>query len=299
MKLHELVSPFELARLDRNALKDLAEALGNVSGGLFLKLQEVLSDVENKRYPLEKRANAWLEYYRLGGFRGNELLLAKVDWIEPYLKLLISLKAPGYEDLRNLNANLEEFRSLGTWDSLISDSMLKDSFTEFMLHCDLVGLELKRGHIQELFENDEMLNISLGVIKKAPWLRKEFTPREMLLFVCACCPSDEKSVALAEAIESVAPGQAKAVDVNGWTPLTYSLFKCKNFKNGNHRFVQAPQLEKWLVEHGCNPRQKDKYGLSWFDLRVNMPGGKMYNFSKIFGGKSFIEIEGRRFQCDK
>lgn len=99
-------------------------------------------------------------------------------------------------------------------------------------------------------------------------------PREMMLFVCACCPNDAKAVALAEAIEMIAPGQAKSVDVNGWTPLFYSLFKCKNFKNGRRRFIQAPMLEKWLIEHGCNPRQKDKYGLSWVDLRFHLPGGR-------------------------
>ena len=273
MTVAELINPFELARVDLKTLKELAEALGKVSNGMFEKLEEVLWDRDGRQYAVDKRAKAWLEYYRLDGFQGDDLALAKVNWIEPYLNLLVSILAPGYKDLRNLSLNLHMTESSERWPRLVSESMFKDAFSEFMIHCDLGGISLKRGHMQELFENEGMTNISIGLVKNAPWLRKEFPPREMFLFVCACCPDDEKSVRIAEAIESVAPGQAKAVDVNGWTPLVYSLFKCKSFKNGRHRFVQSPLLEKWLIDHGCDPTYKDKYGLSWRDLRKYLPGG--------------------------
>lgn len=273
MDMSEMFHPFNLAAYNCEDLRALATELSKVPNDIIVRLRAMLEDVSGRRFTNDKRAKAWLEFYRIGGFRKNKLLLGKAAWFEPYIRLMVSRREKGWEDFQNLVPLSSKGSSIGNAGQSIAEAIINDDFLEFIMHCDLMGVGLTKSDIQELIEINDAGNIADGVIRKLPNLAMWFPRREMLLYICACCPNDDKSVRLAAAIEAVEPGLAKSVDVNGWTPLTYSLFKKRHFKNGGHAFIKSPKLEKWLIEHGCDPDRKDKYGLSWRQVRGYMPGG--------------------------
>ena len=275
MELSEFVHPFVLAQCDPAALGELCKAMGGVSRGVFVKLNEILADRESRRFSKLQRIKAWLELYRLGGFQPKKRLLEKANWFPAYIKLLLSMDAPGAKDMRNLRGNIEKETSVLRGNKMIIEALENDNFAEFILRCDIVGRELTRPIIRELIESSDYGNVCEGLILRYPQTFKMFPAREIALAICACCQSEEKSVRLIRALAKVFPGISGIVDVNGWTPLTYTLFRQKasgGYLRGVYRGKNdAPTLEKLLIELGCDPNAKDKYGLSWREIRAVLP----------------------------
>ncbi len=63
--------------------------------------------------------------------------------------------------------------------------------------------------------------------------------------------------------------------------MTYTLFRqkaCGRYLRGVYRGKNdAPILEKLLIELGCDPNAKDKYGLSWREIRAVLPRASKVN----------------------
>lgn len=85
-----------------------------------------------------------------------------------------------------------------------------------------------------------------------------FDPNDILFFCASTLPPS--CISLIEALESRHPGiTSNARDIFGNNALWYGLHRL-----GENRC--APEIEKCLINHGCNPEATNRYGLSFASM---------------------------------
>ena len=107
----------------------------------------------------------------------------------------------------------------------------------------------------------------LTMVGNETWrLFRSHTPREILCYICAHAADgcEEEFLKMLDAIIEKIPGSVKEHDLFGWSPLMYLFFRRKNlgYKKSLAE-LRMPHFEKRLIETGCNPDEKDIFGVSW------------------------------------
>lgn len=97
-------------------------------------------------------------------------------------------------------------------------------------------------------------------------LFKVQTLRELLCYICANAGEgcEEVFLKMLEIIIKKAPDAVRGRNLFGWSPLMYTLFRRKNlgYKKSLAE-LRMPRFEKRLIEAGCDPDEKDIFGVSW------------------------------------
>lgn len=111
--------------------------------------------------------------------------------------------------------------------------------------------------------NKGMMRVLLSDKKR---LFSLISPRELLCYLCANANQgiEEECCKLLELIAEEDADAVRKRDLFGWSPLTYTLFRSKNQEYAiSPREIQMRQFDHRLIELGCDPNEKDEFGVSW------------------------------------
>jgi len=266
----EFFHPFNFSNADINAIRRLCSAIHHVGRRRFASYRFVLQGRDV--FPKKLRTAVWIDYM---GFNLS-CRDSREDWLTPYCELCKTLKVPGYEIVRNRSARLVcAGDNKGKTDARVAEALKGDSVADFELLRKICGFKLSKGWLRDLLESRNNEAILENLILNEPDVLKTFPAVEMLFYLCSSCRSASKAARLSKALLAKCPESARVVDVDGLTPLDYTLFRDRNFSRGGLPFLldddEISDLEKVLVGAGVQPGHENAYGVSWSDVRALMP----------------------------
>ena len=255
--------PFNFATVNVNLIRRLGKAIHLVGRRKFESYRTVLED--RNSFPQEIRTAVWIDYMNINAIERDP----REDWVSAYLDLYVSLRAPGYEIVRNMTpkiAGLVARRS--RVGEKLEAAIRSDSVAEFELSRALEGFRPTKSWLRDHLAEEGCTAILEHLIRNVPETLKIFPADEMMFYICSSCSSVGKAARLVTALEEVSPGAIETVDVNGLTPLDYTVFRFKNRVSDLPFCDDSPidELVDRLVYLGCDQDHQNKYGISWRDV---------------------------------
>jgi len=238
----------------------------------------------------EERAKYW---FRWMGFGANTWEYAA--YFEDMVAAYVQLEYDGYKDVRCLlpwNAFAKNISSSAT----IADIIKKEDLSCFDALVKAKRVKISRSLLRNLIAENNSGFLVEHIILNHRKLLREFSVRELLFLVCAACVNEEKSVRVVRALLTVDPDACKVSDVNGFTPLVYTLYlhRSRNVPHEFHPFIKRrTALERLLIDNGCDPNSQDRFGLSF---RTLADAGLEFLFQ--WSGNAIVECSNAKSICD-
>ena len=271
----EAFHPFNLANVDVNIVRNLCRTIHDFGRSRFAAYKAVL--MSKGIFSQEVRTAVWMDY--LGITECGELR----EWLRQYLRLYVSMRADGFKIMRNVSpdiighVNRAYNASARLWQAFESDNL-----AQFELLRTIEGTRLSKTFVRDMLKkNGHGKHILANLIRTDKEISSVFPFDEILFYVCASSIWPWKSITVVRAISEVAPQTIIGVDPFGLTPLDYIYFNLRVGEDQWHAIGRGRDFEidcfcKWdalasaLVELGCNPHHKNKYGISALDIRRQM-----------------------------
>lgn len=271
----EAFHPFNLANVDVNIVRNLCRTIHDFGRSRFAAYKTVL--MSKGIFSQEVRTAVWMDY--LGITECGELR----EWLRQYLRLYVSMRADGFKIMRNVSpdiighVNRAYNASSRLWQAFESDDL-----AQFELLRTIEGTRLSKTFVRDMLKkNGQGKHILANLIRTDKEISSVFPFDEILFYVCASSNWPWKSITVVRAISEVAPQTITGVDPFGLTPLDYIYFNLRVGEDqwhviGRGRYSEIDCFYKWdalasaLVELGCNPSHKNKYGISALDIRRQM-----------------------------
>lgn len=218
----------------------------------------------HRRGGIEDRARVWFWFngFTERKYRYNYF----AETLEKYLKAMVVGERPGYGDLRFLMPWVVGMRSKRKRQSAQCEEAIgSDSWSRLRLLQDVGALRFTKPLVRDLLSADDEGKVAEQLFREGICLEC-FTPRETLLHLCSACPNDGKCVRLARLLLEVDGDICRKVDVNGYTPLVYTLFAhCwQGVNQMSARIISRRRgLERILLDNGCDPLHADRFGIHW------------------------------------
>jgi len=235
-----------------------------------MRVAETLAD---RSRAVPERALAWIRWMGIsqdpGRADGESHCLKRI--LELYVMCAAAVRDDGWREICCLVPWIGGMRKTNLKLSReFASALSTDSVSAFELALTLGMGKLTRHVLRTLIDADNEGRLLEHILEKHPEAFKLMTPREILLHACVACPSDEKAVRIVRALVRREPDLCRMVDRNGFTPLVYTLFAQRvplfDFRKRCGNIPRHPYLESVLIENGCSPHAKDRFGLSWSDL---------------------------------
>ena len=271
----EAFHPFNLANVDVNIVRNLCRTIHDFGRSRFAAYKTVL--MSKGIFSQEVRTAVWMDY--LGITECGELR----EWLRQYLRLYVSMRADGFKIMRNVSpdiighVNRAYNASARLWQAFESDNL-----AQFELLRTIEGTRLSKTFVRDMLKkNGQGKHILANLIRTDKEISSVFPFDEILFYVCASSIWPWKSITVVRAISEVAPQTITGVDPFGLTPLDYIYFNLRVGEGQWHAigqgrnfeidcFCECDALASALVELGCNPHHKNKYGISALDIRRQM-----------------------------
>ena len=271
----EAFHPFNLANVDVNVVRNFCKAIHDFGRSRFAAYKTVL--MSEGVFSQEVRTAVWMDY--IGITECGEVRA----WLRQYLRLYVSMRADGFKIVRNVSRYIiGHVRRAYNASARLWQAFEDDNVAQFELLRNVEGVRFNRTFVLDMLQcHKNGKQVLTNLIKTGEEITAIFPPKEMLFYVCASGTDPWKSIAVARAISEVAPQSIIAVDPFGLTPLDYTFFNLhvgedqwRAIRGG--RDFQINCFCKWdalacaLIKSGCNPRHKNKYGISALDIRRQM-----------------------------
>ena len=197
----------------------------------------------------------------------GRLLGMKASWDKPAgrgrLSPMLEAISFGNAELRR---DFESIWKLTRCPAIIPKGDLREAaeegrFYEFMLKLPMYGLEIGWRVIAMLFKY-RFTRCILAAYKNNKEFENQIPLKTVLLAVCQNWPT-EKASEFVKCVEEPFPGIcADTFDAAGCSPLWHCLYNCDS-----PIFLDRSTLVSALIDAGCNPRKKNRFGLSVDDIR--------------------------------
>lgn len=262
----EFADPTIINQQQAYLLGDIAGAVRRIGRDRLLAWKSLLESDDDGS---GSKAEAWLRYYCVHN------VFHRDDWFKYYIRLAVSRNSDVGKDLGcllpfGMTRGLDSLCSTAEANVRIGTALKSDSVSMFELYRSLGLVKLNGMVVRSMLNSDGCAAILEHLISNEPQLPRIIRPRAIFLFACAACKNVEKSLRLLNAVEKIAPGQARCSNVFGWSPLHYTLFKQRHLPDGNGR--RPVEVEERLISLGCDPDHADKHGLSWRKLAEELYG---------------------------
>lgn len=190
--------------------------------------------------------------------------------LEKYIRAMVDKKGEGYRDIRFLMPWIVGMRfKRKQLAAACEDAIKKDSWSGLNIYRDIGVMKFTKPVVRDILRADNQGDVAERLILESKEFEKFFNPREALLHLCAACPNDEKCVRLGKLLVAKDPDICKRPDINGYTPLVYTYFihRCAQMSGARGGVLgRRVGFERFLVDNGCDPDYKDRFGLSWQSL---------------------------------
>lgn len=272
--------PFNLANMDVNILRNLCRAINDFGRSRFAAYKTVL--MSQGVFSQEVRTAVWMDYIgmysRISYERG---------WLLPYLKLYVAMRAEGYKLIRNIHCDvIGHVKRRYAISRQLQQAIKDDNVAMFEMQRIIEGMHITKTFMCNLLTGrNKCPNVITSLIKTSDEITSVFPLKEMLLYVCSSNRWFENSIATVRALVDRAPDSIHVLDPFGQTPLDYVFFnpqvdvERKSISGMTNPNVPASvsfnQLVHLLVQLGCNPDKKNKYGISSMDV-MRMHQGSMF-----------------------
>ena len=188
------------------------------------------------------------------------------QFLEKYIKATVDKQGEGWRDIQFLMPWIVGMRFSRKMFSVTGEEAIaKDLWSALNILVDVGAMKLTKPVVRDILRADNKGEIAEQLILKDREFSKFFTPREALLHLCAACPNDEKCVRLVKLLLKSDPDIVRP-DINGYTPLVYMFFahRCPQMCYRSRATMERRRgLEKLLIDHGCDPDHRDRFGISW------------------------------------
>lgn len=277
----EAFHPFNLANMDVNVVRNLCKAIHKFGRSRFAAYKTVL--MSESVFSQEVRTAVWMDYVEMP--RGS---LRASGWLWSYLNLYVAMRAENYQLIRNIHYGvIGHVKRRYMISRQLQQAIDNDDVAMFEMQRTIEGMHLTKTFICDLLTNRNACpNIITRLIKTSDEMASVFPPDEMLLYVCSCGGRAENGVAAVRALVDRVPDCIHVVDPFGLTPVDYVFFNSKvdyerrvisgcSFAPGPNDPVPVywNDLVHSLVQLGCNPDHKNKYGISSMDvMRMHQRG---------------------------
>ena len=274
----EAFHPFNLANVDVNVVRNLCRAIHDFGRSRFAAYKTVL--MSEGIFSQEVRTAVWMDYVEM--HRGS---LRESGWLRSYIKLYVAMRAEGYQLIRNIHHEVIGYvKRRYMISKQLQQAIEDDDVAMFEMQRTIEGLHLTKTFMCDLLTNRNACpngcpNIITSLIKASDEMTSVFPPDQMLLYVCSCGGWARNSVAAVRALVDRAPDCIHVLDPFGLTPVDYVFFnpQVDYERRVISRLTFAPgpkdpvpvywnDLVHLLVQLGCDPDHKNKYGISSMDV---------------------------------
>ena len=292
----EAFHPFNLANMDVNVVRNLCKAIHNFGRSRFAAYKTVL--MSENVFSQEVRTAVWMDYVEM--HRGS---LRESGWLWSYLKLYVAMRAEGYQLIRNIHYEvIGHVKRRYMISKQLQQAIEDDDVAMFEMQKTIEGMHLTKTFMCDLLTSHNACpNIIISLIKTSDEMTSVFPPDEMLLYVCSCGGRAENSVAAVRVLFDRVPDCIHVLDPFGLTPVDYVFFnpRVDDERRVISRCSFAPgpndpvpicwnDLVHLLVQLGCNPDHKNKYGISSMDV-MRMHQGGLFLYDERCNGPSISE----------
>lgn len=288
----EAFHPFNLANMDVNVVRNLCRAIHKFGRSRFAAYKTVL--MSEGVFSQEVRTAVWMDYVEM---------YREIGWLWPYLKLYVAMRAEGYRLIRNIHHEvIGHVKRRYMISKQLQQAIEDDDVAMFEMQKTIEGMHLTKTFMCDLLTSHNACpNIITSLIKTSDEMTSVFPPDEMLLYVCACGGRAENSVAAVRVLFDRVPDCIHVLDPFGLTPVDYVFFnpRVDDERRVISRCSFAPgpndpvpicwnDLVHLLVQLGCNPDHKNKYGISSMDV-MRMHQGGLFLYDERCNGPSISE----------
>ncbi len=272
----EAFHPFNLANVDVNVVRNFCKAIHDFGRSRFAAYKTVL--MSDGLFSQEVRTAVWMDYVEM--HRGS---LREGGWLWPYLKLYVAMRAEGCRLIRNIHHEvIGHVKRRYVISKQLQQAIEDDDVAMFEMQKTIEGMHITKTFMCDLLasrNHNECPSIITSLIKTSDEITSVFPPDEMLLYVCSCGGRERNSVAAVRALVDRAPECIHVLDPFGLTPVDYVFFnpRVDDERRTISRLTFAPgpddpvpvywnDLVHLLVQRGCDPDHKNKYGISSMDV---------------------------------
>ena len=217
---------------------------------------------------IRDRAHDWFDF---NGF----LDLKRSDtgfgmFMDRYVKAVVDGRLHGWLDLRFLMPWVVGMRlQRKLLPAVCEEALANDSWSALNILRDIGVMKLTKPVVRDILRSDNAGNIAERLMLEDGIIWRFFSPRDAFLLLCAACPNDAKCVRLGRILIEKDPNACCTPDINGYTPLIYTLFAHRRpFMSSHNCFLNRRRcdFERLLLANGCDPDHEDRFGLSWRTL---------------------------------
>ena len=224
----------------------------------------------------DEKVNAWCNLFAIQvaetggsrrGWRWGGYCPFEGGIVLPFVRLKMLADADGVSDMRclfpSLSSRVYHVADL-CHDRRLEQGLSSDVFGESLLYAKSLISPTAAWLKAAILDGNKAVLKALVEDRKS--LFRLMSPRELLCFLCANAKQGIEDVCkeVLEVIADESPECVSEHDLFGWTPLTYTLFRRKNLGYvASARELQMRGFDHRLIELGCDPVEKDLFGVSW------------------------------------